>query len=145
MPPSGETILFFTDGVKFSLRHREAVRKWLKKVASSHKRSIASLNYIFVSDEVLLRMNKQFLSHNTLTDIITFPGEKSPKGITGEIYISIDRVRENAGRFDQTFKAELARVMAHGLLHLCGFKDKTEKDKLAMRSQEKKALDLHTI
>jgi rRNA maturation RNase YbeY len=145
MPPSGETILFFTDGVKFSLRDRTAARKWLNKVASSHKKSIASLNYIFVSDAVLLGMNKQFLEHNTLTDIITFPGEKSPKGITGEIYISIDRVRENAVLFNQTFKAELGRVMAHGLLHLCGFKDKTEKDKLVMRSQEKKALDLRTI
>jgi len=142
MPPSGETILFFTDGVKFSLRDRAAVRKWLRKIASSHKKSIASLNYVFVSDAVLLRMNKQFLAHDTFTDIITFPGEKSPKGITGEIYISVDRVRENAGQFKQTFKSELGRVMAHGLLHLCGFKDKTEKEKLVMRSQEKKALDL---
>lgn len=90
-------------------------------------------------------MNRQFLNHDTLTDIITFPGE-APKGsLAGEIFISIDRVRDNASAFSQTQKDELCRVMAHGLLHLCGFKDKTEKDQRVMRSQEEKALDLRTF
>lgn len=90
-------------------------------------------------------MNKQFLSHNTLTDIITFPCD-APKGsVSGEIFISIDRVNDNATKFKQSRKDELCRVMAHGLLHLCGFKDKSENDKRLMRSQEEKALDLRTF
>ncbi len=90
-------------------------------------------------------MNRQYLDHNTFTDIITFQGD-APKGsIAGEIFISIDRVKANALQFKQSQKNELCRVMAHGLLHLCGFKDKTEKDQRVMRSQEEKALDLRTF
>jgi probable rRNA maturation factor len=140
-----ESILFFTDGVKFSLRHRSHVRTWLSSVARSHKKQIAGINYVFVSDKKLLEMNRHFLQHNTLTDIITFQSD-APKGsIAGEIFISIDRVKDNAKQFGQTQKDELSRVMAHGLLHLCGFKDKTAKDQTVMRRQEEKALDLRSF
>jgi probable rRNA maturation factor len=140
-----ERILFFIDGIQYSLRDRTKVREWLQRIARHHKLKIESLTYIFVSDERLLAINKQFLNHNTLTDIITFPAD-SPRGsISGEIYISIDRVRENSKNFKQSFKDELSRVMAHGLLHLCGFKDKSAKEQSAMRSQEEKALDLRTF
>lgn len=144
MPQSAVTISFFSDGTTFSLRNRAAVRKWLIKVARKHKKKIGTLTFVFVSDAALLKMNRQFLSHDTLTDVITFPGEKLAGSVSGEIYISIDRVRDNARLFDQLQKNELARVMAHGLLHLCGFKDKTAADDKAMRRQEEKALDLRT-
>lgn len=140
-----ETILFFTDGITFTLRDKTKIRRWLNTVARRHKKSIAELNYVFVSDSKLLGMNKQFLQHDTLTDIITFQNP-APKGaVAGEIFISVDRVRDNARTFGQSVKDELCRVMAHGLLHLCGFKDKSEKDQRAMRSQEEKALDLRTF
>lgn len=145
MPQSGNTISFFSDGISFSLRDRNATRDWLKRVAASHRKKIDTLNYVFVSDRTLLKINRQFLNHDTFTDIITFPGEPSARGITGEIYISIDRVRENARQYKQSAKSELARVMAHGLLHLCGFKDKSVSDARTMRSQEEKALDLRII
>lgn len=140
-----ESILFFSDGIRFTLRDKAKIRTWLQHVASSHKKKIAGLNYVFVSDKKLLAMNRQFLDHDTLTDIITFPGD-APKGaVAGEIFISIDRVAENAWQFGQSRKDELCRVMAHGLLHLCGFRDKSEKEQRAMRSQEEKALDLRTF
>ncbi len=144
MPRSGEAIHFFKDGVKFSLPQQASVRLWLTRVATSKKKKISNLNYIFVSDAVLFKMNKQFLAHETLTDIITFPGETSGSKISGEIYVSIDRVKDNAKVFKQSFRTELARVMAHGLLHLCGFNDKSVKQQKEMRSQEEKALDLRT-
>ncbi len=140
-----ESILFFSDGIQFTLRDKAKVRSWLKRVAASHKKNIIELNYVFVSDSKLYEMNQQFLSHNTLTDIITFPNS-APKGsVSGEIFISVDRVKDNATEFRQSFKDELCRVMAHGLLHLCGFIDKAEKDQRVMRSQEEKALDLRSF
>jgi probable rRNA maturation factor len=141
----GQRILFFTDGIQFSLRNRTQVRAWLDTVAKRHAKKIEQLNYIFVSDKRLLQINKDFLQHDTLTDIITFPGEAAKGVISGEIYISIDRVRDNARQYQQSATTELHRVMAHGLLHLCGFKDKSSKDQLTMRSQEEKALDLRTF
>lgn len=140
-----ESILFFTDGIQFTLRDKAKIRSWLKRVAASHKKKIAELNYVFVSDKKLLEMNQQFLDHDTLTDIITFQND-APKGsVAGEIFISVDRIADNARSFQQSRKDELCRVMAHGLLHLCGFKDKSEKDARTMRSQEEKALDLRTF
>ncbi len=144
MLQSAGGISFFTDGITFSLRNKLATRKWLGRVARSHKIKISSLTYVFVSDSILAEMNYRFLNHNTLTDVITFPRGKSTSSISGEIYISIDRIRENAKMFDESIKDELARVMAHGLLHLCGFKDKTAADLKTMRRQEEKALDLRT-
>ena len=144
MPRSGDKIQFFTNGIKYSLPERSATRKWLNRVARFHGKKIVALNYIFVTDKILHQMNKQFLNHDTLTDIITFPNNSGNSQLEGEIYISIERVRENANEFRQLLKTELARVMAHGLLHLCGFSDKSVKQQKEMRSQEEKALDLRT-
>jgi rRNA maturation RNase YbeY len=142
---SSESILFFSDGIQFTLRDKAKVRAWLQQIAASHKKKIEGLNYVFVSDEKLLEMNVQFLDHDTLTDIITFQND-APKGsLSGDIFISVDRVADNARSFGQSRNDELCRVMAHGLLHLCGFKDKSEKDARIMRSQEEKALDLRTF
>jgi len=144
MPKVSSQIDFYSDGIKFSLRDKTKVRSWLKRIAKSHGFSIDNLVYVFKSDEGLLTMNRKFLNHNTLTDIITFPDDASAGAVSGEIYISIDRVRENAKEFDESFKDELSRVMAHGLLHLCGFKDKTTSQTKRMRLEEKNALDLRT-
>lgn len=140
-----ESIQFFSDGIQFTLRDKGKVRSWLIRVAATHKLKVAELNYVFVSDKKLLEMNRQFLKHDTFTDIITFPVETPKAFVAGEIFISVDRVTENAAKFKQSRKDEMCRVMAHGLLHLCGFKDKTEKDQRLMRSQEEKALDLRTF
>jgi rRNA maturation RNase YbeY len=138
-------IRFFTDDITYSLRHRSEVRRWLQRVAKQHHHKIADLNYIFVSDKRILDINRQFLDHDTYTDIITFPGSNGGNRLSGEIYISVDRVRENAKEFGSSLTDELHRVMAHGLLHLCGFKDKTPREQRLMRGQEEKALDLRTF
>ena len=138
-------ILFFKEKVRFVLRDKSKIPSWLIAIAKKHKKKIVSLNYIFVTDNILLEMNKKYLNHNTLTDIITFDycsERKLNSEISGEIFISLDRITENAEKFDVNFRDELHSVMAHGLLHLCGFKDKSKKDQKTMRSQEENALDL---
>ena len=100
-------------------------REWLNTVVRSERESLRKLNYVFCDDDYLLGINQQFLNHDTFTDIITF--DYSSEGmIEGEIYISTDRVKENAGTYDVDFIEELRRVMAHGLLHLMGYGDKTD-------------------
>ena len=141
-------ILFFKENISFTLRNKSDIPHWLISIAKKHKRKITSLNYIFVNDKMLLEMNRKFLHHNTFTDIITFDYSEELQNknfIKGEIFISIDRVKENALKFKTTEKDELHRVMAHGLLHLCGFKDKSANDKKVMRSQEENALDLRSF
>ncbi len=101
------------------------------------------LQYVFVSDEDLLQMNQSVLDHDTYTDIITFDLSDKEGIIEGEIYISIDRVRDNAEQYNASFEEEYIRVLGHGLLHLLGFKDKTETDSSEMRKQENKLIDLY--
>jgi rRNA maturation RNase YbeY len=117
-------------------------KSWLHRVANSHKRRIAALNYIFCSDHFLLDINQEYLQHDTYTDIVTFDYSDVVGEIEGDIYISVDRVKENAEKYKVTFREELARVRAHGLLHLCGFGDKTPAEKLVMRREENLALGL---
>jgi probable rRNA maturation factor len=141
MPAQPQQILFFSDGIPFVLPAKTEARLWLNRIARKHKKQIGQLTYVFVSDEQLWKMNKDFLQHNTYTDIITFD-YTNHNTVSGELYISIDRVRDNARSFGVPVRDELHRVMAHGLLHLCGFKDKTTKDAAAMRKQEELALAL---
>src|SRR4030095_15922541 len=131
------SIQFFYEDVSYVLRNKTKIRSWLAGCAIRNQKKIASLNFIFCSDLFLKKINLQYLNHNYFTDIITFP-TSSPreKNISGDIYISIDRVKENAGTYGVRISEELHRVMVHGLLHLCGYKDKTSKDQLAMRKQE---------
>jgi probable rRNA maturation factor len=137
------TIRYAVDEVDFKLKGQQVLRDWLTRVADAHERKIQELDYVFVSDEKLLQMNQEFLQHDTLTDIITFPYDvEHADGVIGEIYISVDRVRENAAEFGNTFDVELRRVMAHGLLHLFGFKDKSKADIKRMRDAEDAALAL---
>lgn len=141
MPAQSQQILFFSDGIPFVLPAKTEARIWLNRIARKHKKQIGQLTYVFVSDEQLWKMNKDFLQHNTYTDIITFDYSEQHI-VSGELYISIDRVRDNARNFGVAVRDELHRVMAHGLLHLCGFKDKTSKDASLMRKQEELALAL---
>lgn len=114
---------------------KKALKDTLKKIAKDHEFTIGELDYIFISDEELLKINQDVLKHDYYTDIITF--DYTEEGIiNGEIYISLDRVAENAATYKEVFHVELSRVIFHGLLHITGYKDKTKKDKEQMREME---------
>ena len=117
---------------------------WLNTIASSYDYEIDSANYIFCSDDYLLEVNREYLNHDYYTDIITFDNSDEEGIIESDIFISIDRIKDNAQKHEVSFENELLRVMAHGLLHLCGFKDKTEEEATEMRNAENKALSLWT-
>lgn len=124
----------------FRLTDRNRKKELLKQIIREHGFKPGELNYIFLSDEALLKINIEYLNHHTYTDIITFDNSESDKLIEGDIFISIDRVRENAEKFRTPFENELVRVMAHGVLHLAGYKDKKPEEAQAMREAEERAL-----
>ena len=135
------SITFQFQGVKKPETFRSPVlRSWLKGLAKTQGRKLAALNYMFVSDEALLQVNLEYLQHHTYTDIITFNNADAGEAIEGDIFISLDRVQDNAQKFVVKPEEELVRVMAHGLLHLCGFNDKKPKEKQAMRAAEDEAI-----
>ena len=125
----------FHNEIEFVLQNQGELQRWIKKVITSENKEIGEINYIFCSDEYLMERNMKYLNHDTLTDIITFNYCKG-KIITSDIMISIDRVKENSIIFDNSFSEELHRVMVHGILHLIGYDDKTEKEKNLMREKE---------
>ncbi len=137
-------INFLKADVAFALKQKQLLKRWMLKVAQSHQCDIEQLDFIFCTDAYLLNLNQQFLQHDTFTDIITFDysvaSKGAPKAIAGEIYISIERVKENAKVFKTSYVNELHRVMIHGVLHLCGFKDKKANEQQEMRKQEDVAL-----
>ena len=133
-------IRFFTEEIDFKLEQKNKLARWIKTIAGEQAFLIDNINYVFVSDAFLLELNKKYLKHKTLTDIITFDNSFVNLGLSGDIYISIERVRENAVKFKVGFHEELCRVMIHGLLHLCGFKDKNPNDKEKMIDAENIAL-----
>tara|TARA_R110002074_G_scaffold288162_3_gene459855 strand:+ start:278 stop:727 length:450 start_codon:yes stop_codon:yes gene_type:complete len=135
-------INFFEEEIKSSLTKKRMTKQWLKLIAEEKGYKVQDLNYIFCSDEYLLNINIQYLNHDTYTDIVTFDQSEYEYEIEGDIYISIDRVRENSKTLQTNYNEELLRVLAHGLLHLCGLKDKTEEEKNEMRIEEEKALHL---
>ena len=135
------SIQFTADDIDFTLPHSTSISNWIEKIVSLHEGGIAEIVYIFCSDERLLEINKSSLSHDYYTDIITFPYKQGTE-IESDIFISVDRVRENAKQFDTAFETELLRVIAHGLLHLTGYADKTEDEKSVMRKQEEEAIEL---
>jgi rRNA maturation RNase YbeY len=139
---SARNISFHTEDIDFVLPNKTDTRNWLVGIADGYRLRIRSLVYVFCSDTYLHQLNVQYLDHDTLTDIITFDyNDEAGEGkVAGELYISLDRVRENAKDHGETADRELARVMAHGLLHLCGLKDKTDQDAAKMRSAEDQAL-----
>ncbi len=132
-------IAFLTEDITFELKEKLKHKAWLKDAARAEGFNIGELNYIFCSDAYLLEINQKYLGHDTLTDIVTFDNSEDPKIIEGDIFISIERVRENALQFD-TVASELKRVMVHGLLHLAGYKDKDKAQKELMRNKENEHL-----
>jgi probable rRNA maturation factor len=134
-------IHFFFPAPVAGLRQRNALKSFLSKTAKNNKRPIESLNVIFCSDDYLLEINRSYLQHDYYTDIITFDLSSSPKSpITAELYISIDRVKDNARQLGTTIQRELHRVIFHGLLHLVGYKDKSPRDQKQMREKEEQLL-----
>ncbi|MBN7809780.1 rRNA maturation RNase YbeY [Algoriphagus sp. H41] len=136
-------INFFSEAIKFSLPEKNRRKAWLKQLAKSEDFKIGELNYIFCSDEYLYDINVEYLDHDTYTDIITFDNSEEEKQLEGDIFISIDRVRENATKHGQDEASELSRVISHGLFHLMGYKDKSKEQSAAMRSQEELAIKLY--
>lgn len=128
-------IQFCTEDITFSLQEKLKHKAWLNEVAKQEGKKILELSYVFCSDDYLLQINQEYLNHDTLTDIVTFDNSEDPKKIEGDIFISIDRVKENGEKLG-TSETELKRVMVHGLLHLLGYKDKKKEDKALMTEKE---------
>lgn len=128
------------EGVELGLKHKQ----WLKEIIRNENLISGNISYLFCSDEYLIEQNQYFLNHDTYTDIITFD-ERVGDMVSGSILISVDRVRENAKLFGKSFEEELLRVVAHGTLHICGYKDKTEDEAKEMRFKEEQALQLFKI
>jgi rRNA maturation RNase YbeY len=133
-------ILFFSE-TKFQLSKKRSVKNWLNRVIKQENFHVEDINIVFYNDEQLLKFNKQYLKHDTFTDIITFDYSEKNR-LHGDIFISIERVKENAQKYNCVFEEELRRVMVHGCLHLCGYKDKTNEEKQKMKQKEEDALFL---
>lgn len=132
-------ISFQNQDITFRLGDKLRIKAWMKQVIRSEKKTAGDINFVFTSDETVLEANIRFLKHNTYTDIITFD---SCEGniVNGDILISVERVKENAATFAVPFETELRRVLIHGVLHLCGYEDKSAADIQVMREKENKAL-----
>jgi len=133
-----EDITYHFEDVEFEFLNKPILNSWLKSTVSSKEKKLGFLNFIFCKDNYLHKMNVEYLNHDTLTDVITF--SYADDRIEGDIFISIDRVKENANDLDISFDNELHRVMIHGVLHLLGFKDKTKEDKALMIKNENENL-----
>ncbi len=138
MPTSG-TIAFIVQEGPNAFRDRTRLRKWLYRVAQDHGTRIDTVSFVLMSDKALLRYNRDFLQHDDYTDVITFPVE-SNNGVSGDVLMSYDRIRENAGTYGASVQHEVRRVMVHGLLHLLGHTDKTKAKRTAMQMLEDKYL-----
>lgn len=133
---------FYEQDVKAKLKDKRKLSAFLDALVSKHLKKVSKTNltYIFCSDAYLLEINKQFLDHDTYTDIVTFDMTEYDDELIGEIYVSVERVQENADKFDVSYENELHRVIFHGALHLCGFKDKSKADREEMRKMEDRCL-----
>jgi probable rRNA maturation factor len=135
-------IRFFAEDTAYKLPQKRAVQQWLKAQTLTENKALGDLNYVFCSDEYLLQVNRDYLDHDYYTDIITFDNSETDDRIEGDIFISVERVDDN-WRIQQTsFLSEMHRVMAHGLLHLCGYGDKTDDEIRVMRQKEDEWLRL---
>ena len=134
---------FFSEDKKFNLPQKNKVRSLIKKVCQSEKKKLGFINCVFCSDEYLLKINKKYLKHDTYTDIITFDYAEQTDNIEGDLYVSLDRINENAQKYKVDKNEELLRIIIHGLLHLIGYSDKSKKEKLMMSEKENKYLSLY--
>ena len=128
-------MITFNSETSFTLKNHKKLVKWISDVISSEGFQVGEINYIFCNDSYLNKINQEFLNHDTFTDIISFDYTLG-KEVGGDIFISIERVLENAEKFNEVFETELHRVMIHGILHFMGYKDKTKKEKTLMRTKE---------
>lgn len=138
-PEEEKKINFYSEDIEFSLPNHSIIFDWINKTIKSEKKTLRHLNFIFCSDPYLHKINVEYLNHDTYTDVITFPYAEG-KNIEGDIFISIDRIKENAKSFEVEFENELHRVMIHGTLHLLGYLDKTVEDKTQMTEKENEYL-----
>jgi rRNA maturation RNase YbeY len=137
MPKGKSRVNFFlSETTPFSLKDRNRLKKYILSLFRLENKNPELINYVFTSDKRVLEINKQYLNHNFLTDIITFDLSAKNRPVVSEIYISIQRVRENAVVHNTTFKEEIHRVIFHGALHLCGYNDKTPRQSAQMRKKE---------
>ena len=134
----------FYSETDFNIEDTKALSHWISEIILHENHELGDLTYVFCDDDYLHKLNLQFLNHDTLTDIISFDNSLG-KQIHGEIYISVERVKENAGTYQVAFLEELHRVIIHGVLHFCGYKDKTKKQQETMSCKENEALDLRTF
>ena len=137
-------MISFNYEIDYEISEETIYTNWISSVLISENKSEGEINYTFCDDEYLVEINQQYLNHDTLTDIISFDYSLGNE-IHGDIYISIERVRENADEFKVSFEEELKRVMIHGILHYCGYKDKAESDELLMRSKEDEKIKLFHV
>ncbi|SDS42122.1 rRNA maturation RNase YbeY [Winogradskyella sediminis] len=128
-------MISFNYETDFILENKDQLERWISNTITEENCREGEINYIFCSDDYLHKLNVDFLDHDTLTDVISFDYSVG-KELHGDIYISVDRVKENASDFQVSFKDEIARVIIHGVLHYCGYKDKTDADEKVMRSKE---------
>ncbi|TDS15694.1 rRNA maturation RNase YbeY [Sphingobacterium paludis] len=134
-------ILFFSEGINYTIKEKQNLRRWIANVVKAEGfRRIGELNFILCDDTYLLEINKQYLDHDTYTDIVTFDSSEHEDVIAGDIFISVERTAENAAKFSVSERDELHRVIIHGVLHLCGFLDKSKADKEQMTRKENEYL-----
>jgi probable rRNA maturation factor len=134
----------FNYELEFQLENEEQLSLWISNVITSENKREGDINYILCDDEYLLEINKQYLNHDYYTDIISFDYSIGNE-LHGDIFVSIERVRENAMVYEVTFDEELKRVLAHGVLHYCGYSDKTEEEGLIMRSKEDEKIKMFHV
>jgi len=131
-----DLVQYHTEAIDFDLPNSTQITTWVEATIKAEENELSSLNFIFCDDTYLHKINLEYLDHDTLTDVITFPYTDKGAPIEGDIYISIDRIKENATKFEVPFLKELERVMIHGVLHLCGYGDKSKKEEKVMREKE---------
>ena len=134
-------INFYEEDIKSHLRNRRVIKQWIKDIISSYNYTTGNISYIFCSDDYLLNINRQYLSHDYYTDVITFDYDENDI-VSGDIFISVDTVKSNSEQYSVSYNCELYRVIIHGVLHLCGLKDKTPEDAKIMREAEEKSLQI---
>jgi len=137
-------MISFNYETDFELANETKISDWLSKVIISENKKEGDINYIFCNDEYLLEINQQYLNHDTLTDIISFDYSVGNE-LHGDVFISVERVRDNAFDFNVSFEEELLRVLVHGVLHYSGYKDKTEADEKIMRKKENEKIQLFHV
>jgi rRNA maturation RNase YbeY len=137
-------MISFNYETDFELVNESAIESWIGRIIASEQKSEGEISYVFCDDEYLLELNQQYLQHDTLTDIISFDYSLGNE-LSGDIFISIERVRENAEIFNQSFENELLRVISHGVLHYCGYKDKSEADEQLMRQKENEKIAMFHV